>query len=70
MYKLKAPFLDEIYDLGIIKLLALDKFDTLIMKVNLREIRHFLKQQITPPSHSFRSRESYSDHRYQIFMLL
>ena len=39
--KVEAPFLDVISGLSIIKLLALDTYDTLTMKVNLREIKHF-----------------------------
>ena len=35
--KVEAPFLDEISDLGIIKLLVLDTYDTLTMKENLEK---------------------------------
>ena len=41
--KVEAPFLDEISSLGIIKLLALDTFDTLTMKVKFKRNKAFLR---------------------------
>ena len=39
--KVEATFLDEISGLGMFQSLVLAIYDTLAMKVNLREIRHF-----------------------------
>ena len=63
--KVEAPFLNKIFGLGIIKLLALDTYDTLIMRVKFKRNKTFLEiKKWLFLSHGFRSMKVYSDPRY------
>ena len=60
----EAPFLDVISDLGIIKLLVLDMYDILTMKVKFQRNKAFLGNKWLFLSHIFRFTESCSDSIY------